>query len=135
MTTLATEGANSPSTTGAPVPGGDINRIEGRTPMQLAWLRLKRDRVSMASAVTIVLLVLMAIFAPVLAKLIGHGPYFQDRVRGLSPSGIPRGPGSRALLGYDAIGRDVLVRIIYGARVSLFIGAVSTSIALVIGVL
>src|SRR5882724_1056606 len=100
MTTLATESANSPSNTGEPLPGGDLKRIEGRTPMQLAWLRLKRDRVSMASAVTIVLLILMAVFAPVLAKFIGHGPYFQDRVRGLTESGIPRGPASGALLGY-----------------------------------
>jgi peptide/nickel transport system permease protein len=137
MTTLATEGANSPSNTGQPAGGGGgvpAARIEGRTPMQLAWLRLKRDRVSMAAAFTIVLLILMAIFAPVLAKLIGHGPYFQDRVRGLTPNGIPTGPSSHALLGYDAIGRDILVRIIYGARISLFIGVVSTSIALIIGV-
>ena len=134
MTTLATESANSPSNTGLPVGGGEIQRIEGRTPLQLAWIRLKRDRVSMAAGIVIILLVLMAVFAPVLAKLIGHGPYFQDRVRGLNESGIPQGPNSHALLGYDAVGRDVLVRIIYGARVSLFIGVVSTSVALVIGV-
>jgi peptide/nickel transport system permease protein len=140
MTTLATEGANSPSNTGQPAGGGGgvPARIEGRTPMQLAWLRLKRDRVSMAAAITIVLLILMAIFAPWLAKLVGSGPHpgpnVQDRVRGLTANGIPAGPSSRALLGYDAIGRDILIRIIYGARISLFIGVVSTSIALLIGV-
>jgi peptide/nickel transport system permease protein len=134
MTTLATEGANSPSNTGQPAGGGPSVRIEGKTPLQLAWLRLRRDRVSMAAAVVIVLLILMAVCAPLLAKLIGHGPYYQDRVHGLTESGIPTGPSSRALLGFDAVGRDVLVRIFYGAQISLFIGVVSTSIALFIGV-
>jgi ABC-type dipeptide/oligopeptide/nickel transport system permease subunit len=136
MTTLATEGANSPSNTGLPAGGGGgVPRIEGRTPMQLAWLRLKRDRVAMAAAVTIVLLVAMAILAPVLAKMIGHGPNVQDRAHGLTPTGSPKGPSSGAWLGYDPIGRDVLVRIIYGSRVSLFIGIVSTGISLLIGVI
>ena len=134
MTTLATEGANSPSSTGQPAGGSGGVPIEGRTPFQLAWLRLKRDRVAMAAATTILLLIAVAILAPVFAKLVGHGPYFQDRVNGLSPSGIPQGPSKDALLGYDAIGRDILIRIIYGARISLFIGVVSTTIALFIGV-
>jgi peptide/nickel transport system permease protein len=134
MTTLTSEGANSPSNTG--MGGGDGGvRIEGRTPLQLAWIRLKRDRVAIAAGITIIILVLVAIFAPLLAKLIGHGPYVQDRVNGVDPQGIPRGPSSGALLGYDAIGRDILVRILYGARVSLIIGIVSTSIALFIGVI
>ena len=135
MTTLASEGANAPSNTGLPAgSGGQPQRIEGRTPLQLAWIRLKRDKVSMAAGITIVLLILMAISAPLLAKAIGVGPYVQDRVNGLTESGIPRGPSMKAWFGYDAVGRDILVRIIYGSRVSLFIGVVSTSIALVIGV-
>jgi peptide/nickel transport system permease protein len=134
MTTLATEGANSPSNTGQPVGGPGVQRIEGRTPLQLAWMRLKRDRVAMAAAVTILILVLIAIFADAFEALIGHGPNYQDRVNGISPNGIPQGPNKDALLGYDAIGRDVLMRMIFGARVSLFIGIASTSIALLIGV-
>ena len=131
MTTLASEGANAPSNTGLPAgSGGQPQRIEGRTPLQLAWIRLKRDKVSMAAGITIVLLILMAISAPLLAKAIGVGPYVQDRVNGLTESGIPRGPSMKAWFGYDAVGRDILVRIIYGSRVSLFIGVVSTSIAL-----
>ena len=137
MTTLATEGANSPSNTGQPAGGGGgvAARIEGRTPLQLAWLRLKKDRVAIAAAITILLLILIAIFAPVFENIIGHGPNVQDRVNGVSPNGIPQGPSADALFGYDAIGRDVLVRIIFGARISLFIGVVSTSIALFIGVM
>ena len=137
MTTLASEGANSPSNTGQPVGGGGQGgaRIEGRTPLQLAWIRLKRDRVAMAAAVTIIVLILIAVFAPVFEAIIGHGPIDQDRDNGLTPGGIPRGPTGDALLGYDVVGRDVLMRIIFGARVSLFIGVVSTTIALFIGVL
>ncbi len=136
MTTLATEGANSPSATGMPPTGAGEGgqRIEGRTPLQLAWARLKRDRVAMAAAGTIVLLVIIALCAPLIAKVIGHGPHFQDRVLGVSPDGIPQGPRKEALLGFDAVGRDILVRIVYGARISLMIGLVSTTIALLIGV-
>jgi peptide/nickel transport system permease protein len=136
MTTLATEGANSPSATGQGGGSGGLpaKKIEGRTPLQLAWLRLKRDRVAMAAAVTIILLVLIALCAPLLAKLIGHGPNFQDREHGISLDGIPQGPAKHALLGYDSLGQDILVRIIYGSRISLMIGLVSTSIALLIGV-
>lgn len=135
MTTLATEGANSPSATGQPVGGGvPEKRIQGRTPLQLAWSRLKRDRVAMAAAITILLLVIMAIFAPLIAKLIGHGPYEQFRDVGLTPDGIPVGPSRDALMGYDSVGRDMLVRIVYGSRISLFIGVASTTIALLVGV-
>lgn len=134
MTTLATESANAPSHTGQPVGGGQP--IEGRTPLQLAWARLKKDRVAMAAAVTIVLLVLLAtIGAPIIEKLVGHGPNEQFRDTGLTPEGIPRGPNKDALLGYDSLGRDILVRVAYGSRVSLMVGVASTSIALVIGVL
>jgi peptide/nickel transport system permease protein len=142
MTTLATEGANSPSNTGQPPTGAGEGgqRIEGRTPLQLAWARLKRDRVAMAAAITIVLLVLIAVLAPLITKTLAHGrgpdfgPNFQDKTNGLDVNGIPQGPDGKALLGYDSLGQDILVRIVYGARISLMIGIVSTGIALLIGV-
>ncbi len=109
-------------------------RIEGRTPMQLAWARFRQDRVAMAAGVVIVLLVLVAVTAPLLTQLLGHGPYEQFRKTGLSPSGIPVGPSRKFLLGTDNVGRDVLARIIYGSQVSLMVGVFATSIALVIGV-
>jgi peptide/nickel transport system permease protein len=145
VTTLATEGANSPSAIG----GGEglpPQRIEGRTPLQLAWIRLRRDRVAIGAGLTIILLILVAVFAGPITALIGHaagvkvpkgehfGPLYIDRVHGLTPSGVPTGPSKHAFLGYDAIGRDVLVRIIHGSRISLIIGLVSTTIAMLIGV-
>ncbi len=108
----------------------------GRTPWRLAWARLRKDRVAMVSLGFIVLLVLVAIFAPLLTALIGHGPNAQYTTKGLSLSGIPVGPGHNGfLLGTDDQGRDVLSRIIYGSRISLEVGVGATGLALVVGTL
>ena len=109
-------------------------RIEGRTPLQLAWSRLKRDRVSIVAAIVIVVLVLVAVFAPLLTDLIGHGPNEQFRDTGLKPNGIATGPNGSFLFGADNLGRDVLSRVIYGTRISLLVGVVATAVAVLIGV-
>jgi peptide/nickel transport system permease protein len=108
--------------------------IEGRSPWLLGWQRLRRDRVAMISLVVIVLIVLMAILAPLATMLTGHPPNEQYRQIGLTPDGLPEGPTGQFLLGTDDLGRDILVRIAYGARVSLLVGVVSTVIAVAIGV-
>lgn len=90
---------------------------------------------AIASTVVIVLIVLMAIFAPVASAIIGHGPNTQYRTTGLSPAGIPVGPGKNFLLGTDELGRDILVRIFYGARISLVAGVLASLIAVIIGVI
>jgi len=108
--------------------------IEGRSPWLLGWQRLRRDRVAMISLVVIVLIVLMAILAPLATALTGHPPNEQYRQIGLTPDGLPKGPTSQFLLGTDDLGRDILVRIAYGARVSLLVGVVSTGIAVALGV-
>ena len=113
---------------------GPQRAIEGRTPLQLAWARLKKDRVSIACLVVIVVLVLVAIFASQLTDLIGHPPNDQYRDKGLAPNGLPVAPGSFFWLGGDDVGRDVLSRIIHGTRVSLLVGVVATAIAVFIGV-
>jgi ABC-type dipeptide/oligopeptide/nickel transport system permease subunit len=105
----------------------------GLTPRQLAWRRLKKDKLAMISGVVVILLILIAIFAPVLTALIGHGPKAQFPETGLDQFGTPVGPGSHFLLGTDDLGRDVLSRIIYGSRISLGIGIGATAISLVIG--
>lgn len=108
--------------------------IEGRSPLTLAWARLRRDRVAMISAYFIVSLIITALAAPLLAKLIGWGSAEQDRLAGRDVNGLPVGPGLHHLLGADELGRDVLVRIVYGARVSLEVGVVATVLAVAIGV-
>ena len=108
--------------------------IEGRSPFVLALRRLRRDKVAMISLVVIVLIVLMAIFAPLFAAVTGHPPNEQYRDIGLTPDGLPRGPNGTFWLGTDDLGRDILVRIAYGARVSLLVGVLATVITVAIGV-
>jgi ABC-type dipeptide/oligopeptide/nickel transport system permease subunit len=120
----------------APVPleeEGVARRIEGRSPWRLAYERLRRDRAAMISLGIIVLVLLIALFAPVFASVTGHGVNHQFRDTGLSPEGLPKGPGGSFLLGSDDQGRDVLVRIAYGARISLFVGVVATLLTVAIG--
>jgi len=119
----------------APTGGKSPARIEGRTPLQLAWARLRRDKVAMVSGAALILLVVIALAAPLLTKLIGHGPFDQYRDTGLSPEGIPVGPSKTFLLGTDNLGRDILSRIIYGTRVSLLVGVIATALAVLIGVI
>jgi ABC-type dipeptide/oligopeptide/nickel transport system permease subunit len=108
--------------------------IEGRGPWTLAWQRLRRDRVAMISLGFIVLIVAVAVFAPVFTSLTGHPPNEQYRRTGLSPDGLPRPPSSTFWLGTDDLGRDILVRIAYGARVSLGVGVAATAITVAVGV-
>ncbi len=109
-------------------------KIEARSPWRLAWERLRRDRVALASFVFIVGVAAMAICAPLIAHVIGHGPYEQFRQTGLSPDGLPKPPTSQFLFGTDDLGRDILVRVAYGARISLLVGVVATAISISIGV-
>lgn len=109
--------------------------IQGRSPWRLAWERLRKDRVALGSAIVIVLMVLFAIFAGVISDLIGHPPLQQYHDIGQTPAGLPKPPSSEFWFGTDGLGRDVFVRIAYGARVSLFIGIVSSGIATAAGVL
>ena len=119
-----------PVTIGEPGP----RRIEGRSPLRLAVARLRRDRVAMASAATVVVLVAVALAAPLIAHLVGHDPTTQYRDTGLTPAGLPVGPSRRFLFGTDSLGRDVFIRVVYGTRISLLVGVVSTLLAVVLGV-
>lgn len=108
--------------------------IEGRSPWQLAWARLRRDRVAIACAVVIALIVLIAILAPLISLLVGHGPDTQYLDTGLTSEGLPRAPSAHFLFGTDDLGRDVLVRVAYGAQISLLVGVAASSVAVLIGV-
>jgi len=108
--------------------------IEGRSPLRLALARLRRDRVAMASAGTILLLVVAAVAAPLIAHLVGHDPTTQYRDTGLTPAGLPVGPNRHFWFGTDNLGRDVFIRVVYGTRISLLVGVVSTLLAVALGV-
>jgi peptide/nickel transport system permease protein len=89
----------------------------------------------MGSLVVIGLIFALAIGAPLIASLTGHGPDAQFRQTGLTPEGLPEAPSGEFWLGTDDLGRDVLVRIAYGARISLLVGVVATLLTIVVGVL
>lgn len=113
----------------------EASEIKVRSSWQMTMRRLTRDPASIGSAVVIIFAVLFAIGAPLIAQWTGHGPTEQFRETGLSSAGIPVGPNAEFLLGTDQLGRDVLVRLAYGARVSLLVGVMASLIASTIGVL
>ncbi len=113
--------------------GPAAKKIEGRSPWRLGMERLVRDKASMISLAVIVLIVLIAIFAPVIAAIVGHGPNQQFNATGLPAIGQPKGPSSTFLLGTDDLGRDIMVRIAYGARISLIVGVVATALTVAVG--
>ncbi|MGO9956739.1 MAG: ABC transporter permease [Solirubrobacteraceae bacterium] len=109
---------------------GDVAAL---SPLRLFWRRFRTDRVAMASAIFIVVLIIVAIAAPLIVKLLGlSGPY-TNNPNALDAFGSPTGPSSAHPFGVDELGRDVLSRVIYGSRVSLEVGILGTAIAAVIG--
>jgi peptide/nickel transport system permease protein/oligopeptide transport system permease protein len=115
-------------------PGG----IEGRSLGQIAWMRLKRDKVAIGGFVVIVLLILVAIFGPFIVKLLGHPPneFHQTLIDpSLQTPRTPRGGMSRDfLLGVEPQnGRDLFSRIVYGARVSLLVAFLATMLSVALG--
>lgn len=98
------------------------------------WRRLRRDRAAILGVILVVIIVLAAILAPLLAP---HNPADQYR-DGLTPDGQPvpstllQG-SARFPLGTDANGRDLLSRMLYGARVSLLVGVLANALAVTLG--
>src|SRR4051794_25719108 len=108
--------------------------VVGRTPWQLFWLRLRRDRVALAALGFIVFLVLVAILAGPITRALAHPPDAQFP-RALDPQfGTPTGPSSTFLFGVDKVGEDVFSRVLYGARVSLEVALIATFLSVAIGV-
>ena len=92
---------------------------------QDAVRRLFQNRAAMIGGFTIVVLIILAVFAPWIAP---YSYSYQNLDIGASP------PSGEHLLGTDVLGRDLLSRLLYGARISLLVGFVATGVALIIGV-
>ena len=92
---------------------------------QDAIRRLIQNRAAMIGGIPILVLIILALFAPWIAP---YSYSYQNLDIGASP------PSAEHLLGTDVLGRDLLSRLLYGARISLLVGFVATGVALVIGV-
>lgn len=135
-----------PVTVAGPVPA------TGHSPWYLAWTRLRRNKLALAGGVVFVLIVLFCLSAPLWAEHVAHTMPNENHITDqvlidgvetnvVSPDGTPIGPGlhGRYLLGADQNGRDVMVRLMYGGRTSIYIGltaaVVTTVLAVIIGLL
>jgi peptide/nickel transport system permease protein len=119
----------------AAVEGAPEQAVEGRSQWQLTWRRLRSDKVAVTAMITIVVMVGLAIAAPAIAALVHHPPNIAYPNTGENAVGNPVGPFTNGFwLGTDDTGRDLMVRIFYGARISLFVGLVTTAVATVAGV-
>lgn len=113
--------------------------FEGKSPRQLAAMRFKKDKVAVVAGCVVLFYVLIALFAPIVCKVLGIDPYSLDR-KALNDFGLPKGSfggiSSEHWLGVEpGTGRDILARLVYGARISLFVGFVSTILTTTIGVI
>lgn len=111
----------------------------GLSPFQLGMARLRRDRAAVWALRVILFFIFVAVFAPVLVKIFGLDPYKLDR-SAINDYGLPKGPlGGMSWdhpLGVEpGTGRDILGRLMYGARISLLVGAIGTTLTTTVGVI
>ncbi|HEY3959841.1 MAG TPA: ABC transporter permease [Solirubrobacteraceae bacterium] len=111
--------------------GGEI---AARSPLQLFWRRFRQDRVALVSLAFVVFLLVLALAAPLVVKLLGlPGPDVQNPNL-TNAFGSPLGPSLAHPFGVDQLGQDVASRVIYGSRVALEVGILGTLAATLIGV-
>jgi ABC-type dipeptide/oligopeptide/nickel transport system permease subunit len=125
-------GPGGPEPTPAPAVAGKA--IEGRSLGQIAWLRLRQDKVAMAGGIVVIFLILIAIFGPYLVQnpLTYHENLIDPTFS--RPFGTLGGISTAHPFGVEPItGRDLLARVVNGARVSLIIAFLSTALAVGIG--
>jgi len=124
--------------------GNAVPHEEERAARGLAWRRFAGDRWSLIALIFLALLSLAAALAPWIVEHVLHQSAFRvgimdhaviggREVEVVSPYGIPVGPSARFPLGADLLGRDVLSRMLYGARVSLVVSTLGTLLALAVG--
>lgn len=130
MSQVASETATGPVQPG--LAGKTV--ITGKTPWQLFWGRFKQDKMAFVGMGFIVILVILALTSPLIAQhIVHHGP--NELFRSMQDSfGLPKGPNSHFFFGSDHAGRDLFVRVLYGARTSLIVALLATGFAVTVGV-
>lgn len=112
-----------------PLPASEKNAefiaMESKTFLQDAWRNFRRNKLALISLCFIILMCLMAIFVPILS------PYTYD---GMDSAALNRLPSLQHWFGTDKFGRDIFVRVMFGARISLAVGFAAAGINMVIGI-
>ncbi|MFC0861006.1 ABC transporter permease [Sphaerimonospora cavernae] len=129
-------------TAGSAEPAQPASAFVGRSPGQLMWRRFRRDRTGVVSAFIVLAFFLIALLAPVIAKLYGKDPYTtygQNEPGLLNPYGYPIAPNGgmsgEFWFGLEpGLGRDVFMQLVYGIRTSLSIAVIVTVAVVLIGV-
>lgn len=129
-------GLLAPSAPESPLSDSDSIAVVGRTPWQLFWLRFKQDKAALIGLGFVILLIFIALGAPLLARFVAHhGPNDEHQIACTLETGLPKcGPSSAYWLGGDKLGRDVFIRTMYGTRTSLSVALIATTVALMIGI-
>ncbi|MEU6813706.1 ABC transporter permease [Streptomyces sp. NPDC046860] len=122
----------------AEVASAKAKDVQGRSLGRIAWERLKRDKLALTGGTVVVLLIVIALLAPVLSQLLGQDPdlHHEDLIDPLfgTPKGSLGGISGEHLLGVEPVnGRDILSRILYGAQISLLVGFLSAVVAVFLG--
>ncbi|MGW1065577.1 ABC transporter permease [Streptomyces aureus] len=112
--------------------------VQGRSLGRIAWERLKRDKLALTGGVVVLVLIVIALLAPVLTNLVGQDPdaYHENLIDPLfgTPTGSLGGVSGDHLLGVEPVnGRDIFARILYGAQISLLVGFLSAVVAVILG--
>src|SRR3954453_16206159 len=113
---------------------------EGLSLGEIAWMRLKKDKVALAGGIFLIFLILVAIFAPLIVKYLGYPPneFHQELIDTaggtLEPIGRFGGMSWDHLMGIEPVnGRDIFSRIVYGSRISLLIAFLATLLSVALG--
>jgi peptide/nickel transport system permease protein len=133
-----TDEKTTPTADAAEVRSRDEKAIAGRSLKQIAWRRLKKDKVAIAGGCVVIFLILVALLAPVLTKLFGHpiDEYHIDQIDPTfsTPLGKLGGISWEFLLGVEPTsGRDIFSRILYGAQTSLTVAFLSAFVSTILG--
>ncbi|MFE9095367.1 ABC transporter permease [Streptomyces sp. NPDC007264] len=122
----------------AALAGAGVKAVQGRSLGRIAWERLKRDKLALTGGVVVLVLIAVALLAPLITNLVGQDPdaYHENLIDPLfgTPKGSLGGLSGDHLLGVEPVnGRDIFARVLYGARVSLLVGFLSAMVAVVLG--